>query len=240
MEEIRIISEPLGEGPVTILTGFPGSGLVGSIALQYIVDELKYEHIGNITSKYFPPVVMMANGLVNVPTRIYRKDNFIAIISDIPLHAAICYEVANGIIEWAQQTEIKEIVPLAGIITNEPEKRVFGVATDEQSLEDIKEKTQLLPLGSISGLPSSLLTECKLRDIPGFSLLGETVNSPDPRGAASIVSVLNELYSFDLAVEQLLEQATELEAALQAMAEQVQQTEQEQAVPKKEHLPMYG
>ncbi|MDD1664532.1 MAG: proteasome assembly chaperone family protein, partial [Methanomicrobiales archaeon] len=42
MDEIRIISKPLGDNTKTVLIGFPGSGLVGSIALQYLVDNLEF------------------------------------------------------------------------------------------------------------------------------------------------------------------------------------------------------
>ena len=67
--DIKIMASPLaGESP-TVLMGFPGSGLVGSIALQYMVDQLEFPLIGNMTSKYFAPFAMMAKGLINVPVQ---------------------------------------------------------------------------------------------------------------------------------------------------------------------------
>lgn len=237
MEDIKIISKPLTGSGKKVLIGFPGSGLVGSIALQYVVDQMDFEHIGNVTSKYFPPLAIMAKGVINVPVRFYEKEDFFAIVADIPIHPMICYEVANGIIDWLSQFPIQEIVTIAGIITNEPEKRVFGVATTAESLKLIDDKTIILPMGSISGIAGSILTECKVRDIPAVGLLGETVNTPDPRAAASAVAVLNTMYGLNIGVDALHEQATEIEAAMAKMAEQVQQTEQ---LPKKEQLPMYG
>ena len=98
--DIKIMAKPLaGEAP-TVLMGFPGSGLVGSIALQYMVDQAEFPLIGTMTSKYFPPFAMMAKGLVNVPVRIYEKPPLVAIVADIPVHPMICYEVANGIMDW--------------------------------------------------------------------------------------------------------------------------------------------
>lgn len=238
VEDIKITSKPLSAPESAVLIGFPGSGLVGSIALQYLVDQMKFEHIGNITSKYFPPLAMMANGVINVPVRLYEKDSFLAIVADIPIHPAICYEVANALLDWLADYRIREIVTIAGIITNEPQKRVFGVATSPEILKTIEDKTIILPMGSISGIAGSILTECIVRNIPAVGLLGETVNTPDPRASAAVMAVLNSLYNFDLDIEPLLEQATEIEAAMQKMAEQVQQ--QAEQVPKKEHLPMYG
>ncbi len=235
--DIKIMAKPLaGEFP-TVLMGFPGSGLVGSIALQYMVEQLEFPLIGTMTSKYFPPFAMMAKGLVNVPVRIYEKPPLVAIVADIPVHPMICYEVANGIMDWLDPFHPKEVVALAGVVTNETEKRVFGVATNEEILERIKDLTQFLPVGSISGIASSLLTECKVRGIPGIGLLGETVNAPDPRAAAAALGVLNQMYGLNVDMQPLLDQAEEIEATMHRLSEEVQSTEVSQ---KRENLPMYG
>lgn len=237
MDDIKVISRALAGAEKTVLIGFPGSGLVGSIALQYLVEQMEFEQIGAITSKYFPPVALMSKGVINAPVRLYEKDHLAAVISDVPIHPAICYEVANGIMDWLAQFDIKEVVTIAGIITNEPEKRVFGVATSSGALQHVEEKTIILPMGSISGVAASILTECKTRGIPGIGLLGETVNTPDPRSSAATIEVLNQIYGLNLDIQPLLEQAVEIEAAMSQIAEQVQKTE---AAPRREQLPMYG
>ena len=149
----------------------------------------------------------------------------------------ICYEVANGIMDWLTRFDIKEITTIAGIITNEPEKRVFGVATTREILQRLEEETIILPMGSLSGIAASILTECKTRGIPGLGLLGETVNTPDPRSSAATIEVLNKIYNISLDINPLLEQAVEIEAAMAQISEQVQKTE---ATPRREQLPMYG
>ncbi|KAF5082788.1 proteasome assembly chaperone family protein [Methanoculleus horonobensis] len=237
MDDIKVISRALKGAEKTVLIGFPGSGLVGSIALQYLVEQMEFEQIGAITSKYFPPVALMSKGVINAPVRLYEKEHLVAVVSDVPVHPAICYEVANGIMDWFVQFDIKEVVTIAGIITNEPEKRVFGVATSSGVLQRVEEKTIILPMGSISGVAASLLTECKTRGIPGIGLLGETVNTPDPRSSAATIEVLNQIYGLNLDIQPLLEQAVEIEAAMSQIAEQVQKTE---ASPRREQLPMYG
>ena len=237
MDDIKVISRALAGAEKTVLIGFPGSGLVGSIALQYLVEQMDFEQIGTITSKYFPPVALMTKGVINAPVRLYEKDNLAAVISDVPIHPMICYEVANGIMDWLTQFGIREIATIAGIITNEPDKRVFGVATTSPVLQRIEVQTIILPMGSISGIAASILTECKTRGIPGLGLLGETVNTPDPRSSAATIEVLNKIYDLDLDVQPLLEQAVEIEAAMAQISEQVQKTE---ATPRREQLPMYG
>ncbi len=148
----------------------------------------------------------------------------------------ICYEVSNGILDWLEPFKPKEVLTIAGIITNEPEKRVFGVATTTEALARIQEYTQILPVGSISGIASSILTECKIRGIPGFGLLGETINAPDPRSSAATIEVLNKVYNLALDVQPLLDQAVEIEQSMAKISEEVQSAE---TAPKKD-LPMYG
>jgi uncharacterized protein len=235
--DIRIFSKPLSNENTSVLMGFPGSGLVGSIALQYMVDQLEFTQIGSMNSKYFPPLAMMNKGVINVPVRFYEKENLAVIVADIPIHPMICYEVANGLMDWLEPHKVREVITIAGIITNEAEKRVFGVATTEDALPRIQEHTIILPIGSISGIASSILTECKIRNIQAYGLLGETINAPDPRSSAATIEVLNKMYNLDLDVKPLLEQAEEIESTMHKLAEQVQTAEQ---MPKKEQLPMYG
>lgn len=239
--DLKIFSKPLPTNGAAVLMGFPGSGLVGTIALQYMVDQMDFELIGSMTSKFFPPLAMMNRGLINDPVRVYAKNddkfNIAAIVADIPIAPMICYEISNGILEWVAQYQPKEVLTIAGIVTNEPEKRVFGVATTPEALTRIDQHTMVLPIGSISGIASSILTECKVRSIPAVGLLGETVNAPDPRASAATIEVLNKMYNLALDVQPLIEQAVEIEQSMGKLAEEVQQSVD--TTPKKD-LPMYG
>jgi uncharacterized protein len=227
---------PPGEG-AAVLMGFPGSGLVGTIALQYMVDQLEFELVGTMTSRYFPPLAMMNKGVINDPVRMYMKNDITAIVADIPIHPMICYEISTGILDWLVPLKPKEVLTIAGIVTNESEKRVFGVATTPEALVRIQDHTIVLPIGSISGIASSILTGCKIRNIPAYGLLGETVNAPDPRSSAATIEVLNKMYNLGLDVKPLLEQAEEIEQSMHRISEEVQQSAD--TTPKKD-LPMYG
>jgi uncharacterized protein len=237
--DVIVQSQPPSGEPLRVFLGFPGSGLVGSIALSYIVEKLGFTQIGVITSKYFPPMAMMTEGIIAVPVRIYEKDAMIAILADIPIHSQICYEVSIAILDWLKPYKIAEVVTIAGIITNELEKRVFCVTTGKELLEKIGENALILPIGSISGIACSILTECKVRGIPCTGLLGETINAPDPRAAAATTEVMNSIYALNVDTAGLLEQAEEIEAQMHRLSQEVQSAE-EQSVKTDPLLPMYG
>ena len=240
-ENVKIITQPTSfENPI-ILEGFPGIGLVGNIASQHLIDELEMEYIGSIESKYFPPIAVLFNGIINMPVRIYesKAHNLLTVISDIPIHPTISYEVSKTLIDWAQSLNVKEIISIAGIATMTAENKVFGAATNEEMLSRIKDKVEIFQVGTISGISGSVMTECYMRNIPAISLLGETHSpNPDPRAAASVITVLNSLFDLSINIDNLMAQAEQIEIELQKLAEQVK-TSEEGEQPKRE-FPMYA
>ncbi|MBA1341845.1 MAG: hypothetical protein C5S40_06845 [ANME-2 cluster archaeon] len=238
---VKIITKPLSlENPI-IVEGFPGIGLVGNIASQHLIDELEMEYLGSVESKYFPPIAVLFNGIINMPVRIYesKEHNILTIISDIPIHPTISYEVSKVLMDWAQSVNVKEIVSIAGIATMSSEEKVFGAATNDDMLNKIKDHVEIFQVGTISGISGSVMTECFMRNVPAISLLGETNSpNPDPRAAASVIKVLNIIYDLPIDTDNLMEQAEQIEIELQKLAEQVK-TSEEGEQPKRE-FPMYG
>ena len=55
----------------TILEGFPGFGLVGTISTEYLIEHLNAEKIGQITIEESPPMVAIHQGKVIDPVGIY-------------------------------------------------------------------------------------------------------------------------------------------------------------------------
>ena len=240
-DNVKITTKPISlENPV-IVEGFPGIGLVGNIASQHLIDELDMEYIGSMESKYFPPIAVLFNGIINMPVRIYesKEYNIITVISDIPIHPTISYEVSKVLMDWAQSINVKEIVSIAGIATMTSEEKVFGAATNDDMLNRIKDHVEIFQVGTISGISGSVMTECFMRNVPAISLLGETNSpNPDPRAAASVIKVLNIIYDLPIDTDNLMEQAEQIEIELQKLAEQVK-TSEEGEQPRRE-FPMYG
>jgi uncharacterized protein len=238
---VKIITNDVKSVNPVLIEGFPGIGLVGNIASQQIIDELKMEYIGSIDSKHFPPIAVLYEGLINMAVRIYesQEHNILMIVSDIPVNPVVTYDISKAILEWAHSVKVKEIVSLAGIATMSEEHKVFGAATTTEMLERIKEKVELFQMGTISGISGSIMSECLVRHMPAISLLGSTRSqNPDPRAAAVVIGVLNLLYDLNVNTESLIEQAEKIEIEMQRLAEDVRTSEQP-AIPRKE-FPMYG
>ena len=152
--DVKIVTKDIKlENPV-LIEGFPGIGLVGNIASQQIIDELDMTYVGSIDSRYFPPIAVLYEGLINMPVRIYEsiEHNLIIVVSDIPINPSVSYDVSKALVEWAKSINVKEIVSIAGIATMGEEHKVFGAATDKVMLEKIKDKVELFQMGTIIGI----------------------------------------------------------------------------------------
>ncbi|KUK45226.1 MAG: proteasome assembly chaperone family protein [Methanothrix sp.] len=243
-DEVQVIAErPRSQNPV-VIEGFPGIGLIGNIASQYVVNQLEMDYLGAIDSRFFPPLSVLVGGIAHMPVRIYEKSELgvVVISSDIPVHPAASYDVARGIVSWAESIGTKEMVCLAGITVMGEEQRVFGAATTEEMLDRIKGKVEVFEIGTISGISGSVMNECLLRKVPAICLLGETHSmAPDPRAAVFTVKMLNTLYGLEVETAELEERADEIELSMQKLAEQVKSTSAEEVPGKKElQFPMYG
>ena len=239
--DIKIVTKDIKSKNPVLIEGFPGIGLVGNIASQQMIDELDMTYVGSINSRYFPPIAVLYEGLINMPVRIYESEehNIIIVVSDIPINPSVSYDVSKALVEWAKSIHVKEIVSIAGIATMSDERKVFGAATNKEMLDRIKDKVELFQMGTISGISGSVMSECLVNEIPAISLLGATQSqNPDPRAAVVVIEVLNSLYGLLIDTDSLIEQAEQIEIEMQKLAEDVMTTEQSTS-PRKE-FPMYG
>lgn len=240
-DDVKIITTGINSEEPILIEGFPGIGLVGNIASQQIIEELSMEYIGSVESRFFPPIAVLYEGLINMPVRIYENAemNLLMVVSDIPISPSASYDVSKALVEWAMSVNVKEVISIAGIATMSDEAKVFGAATTEAMLDRIKDSVEVFQMGTISGISGSIMAECFMKKLPAMSLLGATRSqNPDPRAAAVVIKVLNELYGYSIDTESLIEQAERIEVEMQKLAEDVRTTEQVPATRKE--FPMYG
>ncbi|MGZ4848879.1 MAG: proteasome assembly chaperone family protein [Halobacteriota archaeon] len=224
-----IIEQEVSSKSPIILAGFPGIGLVGNIVATQIASELKMTQIGTIESRLFPPITVLFDGLTHAPVRIYEdpQNNFIVVLSDILIHPMIAYDIGKAVIGWARSLNAKLNIPIAGIATMREERTVYAAATGTEQLSLVKDKTETLVTGSISGIAGSIMNESHINKLPALCLLGETQGpTPDPRAAARVIDVVSNVLNVNIGTQKLVEEADQIETELHKLAEQVQGAEQ--------------
>ena len=196
-----------------ILVGLPDVGLVGNIAVSYIIEKLKMKELGYIDSPIFPPMVIIKESVVKNPVRIYGKDNIIAIISDLPLFQSLINPFFESLVGWVKKLRPRTIIGITGLPTqdrmqlNKPE--VSGISTTPGTRELLdKAGVKLLSDGVFVGTYAGLVRECNAQNVPCITLLAQShLNFPDPAASLEALSVVNRILNIDIDLKQLEEEA---------------------------------
>ncbi|MFN4336825.1 MAG: proteasome assembly chaperone family protein [Candidatus Nitrosocaldus sp.] len=197
-----------------IFIGLPDVGLVGSIAVSYIIDNVKMEEIGHVESDIFPPILLVRNGKVKNPIRLYSSErNMIALISEMPIHHSILQEFATSIADWFKRISPRLVINITGIPVqnrlNIDKPKVFYIATDEH-ISSLMRSTQatVFEEGLIFGIYAAILKACMSRDIPTLTLFTQShLNFPDPFASIEALEVLNKALNISIDLDALREEA---------------------------------
>ena len=101
----------------TVVLGFPGTGLVGSVAASQLVDALDLKFGGYITSPDFAPLAAIHNYIPLPAARIHysQKHNLVVILSEMSIPVANSMELADKILAFAKSLHAKSIISIGGI-----------------------------------------------------------------------------------------------------------------------------
>jgi uncharacterized protein len=251
-EDIQIIEyKEVDLSNAILIEAFPTVGLVSSIAGHFLIDQLKLEEIGTISSRYFMPAAVIHNGMPSPPVRICAGkkicgpnepcDQIVIIISEFMPSVDIIKPLGDAILAWAKKKKCSYIVTLEGTHGLDPKKpKTHGVAST-QKMKDILKKYSIdeTQEGMITGITGVLLFEgARLkRDI--LCLLAEAHTSyPDSRAAALLVEALDKMLpGIKINTEPLYKEADEIEQKIRSFIKQAQPT-----APSPVQLPthMYG
>jgi uncharacterized protein len=181
----------------TIVLGFPGTGLVGSVAASQIVDALDLKFCGYITSPDFAPLAAIHNYVPLPAARIHysQKHNLVVILSEMSIPVANSMELADKIFAFAKSLHAKSIISIGGISLKEEDSAVYVVSTDKGMVRDIVARKIAKPIreGATTGVTGVLLAKGALENFPVVTILAEAEQDfVDPKAASKALKVLSE------------------------------------------------
>ncbi|MBS3166876.1 proteasome assembly chaperone family protein [Candidatus Woesearchaeota archaeon] len=198
---------------VTILCGFPGVGLIGTIATRFLIEHLKFEEIGYIHSDKLKPIMAIHQSKMIEPIEIYyNQKKKLVIIQGIISLAGIEWLVADAIKEVAKTLNAKEIIILEGITAKSDKTEVlcYGDAFKKSNLKKLDE-------GIVLGTTAALLL--KLNNVS--CIFSETKTGlPDSAAAASLILSLDKQIGLNVDVKPLMQTAREVESKIKTIMEQ--------------------
>ncbi len=159
------------------------------------------------------------------------------------------YAFCRKLVDFARQLGVKRLFTFAAMATQmrpEQASRVFGAATDESNLDELRRHdVEILKDAQIGGLNGVLLGVAAQAGMQGACLLGEMphvfVQLPYPKGALAVLETFAAIARMDLDLFELRQQAEAVEERLhelfgameEAMDQQEAGVEQEFAVEEK-------
>jgi uncharacterized protein (TIGR00162 family) len=197
----HLISSPKLRKTV-LVEGLPGIGLVANIATAHLIKELKAEKFGEIISPFFQDfAVSDVEGGVRSPvvelyfSKLDKKPYDLIFLYGNTQALTIYgqYELCGKILDVAENFNCSLIACMGGLrkkdVSSPP--KVFCAATDLVTLNQIMEYNLGVLRGYISGVAGILMGLGKLRNIPGFCLLAETLGIyPDAAAAKAALTTL--------------------------------------------------
>jgi uncharacterized protein len=242
MEDIELIEyKDIDLSDSMLIVAFPTVGLISSIAGHFIIDNLKLEEIGTITSRYFTPATVIHNSIPSPPVRIYAGkkrcgpegscNQLAIIISEFMPPYDIIKPLTDTIFDWTKKKGCKILLTLEGthaiVYGKGKAPKIHGVASTPEMKNILKkhdiEQTQE---GMITGVTGVLLYEGVLKTRNVVCLLAEAHASyPDSRAAGSLIEKLDKMLpELKIDPKPLYKEAEEIEKRIRTFMEQSKPT----------------
>jgi len=209
---------------VKIIEGFPGFGLIGTIATEFLMEHLQTEKIGTVEMDEIPAMIAIHQNNVIEPISIhYNKQYNIVLVHAINIGHGLGWKLAETIGELAKKLNAKEIISLEGVGSPNPEaSRVFYYVTKNGGkIEKLKKIANPLNEGIIVGVTGALLA--KEVGVPVTAFFAEAKsNLPDSKAAAEIIKVLDAYTGLKVDYKPLLKQAEQFEQKLKKIIDKGQ------------------
>jgi len=203
-----------------IIEGFPGFGLVGTIATEYLISHLQTELVGKIWFESQVPSLAIHQGKIIHPIELhYNKKYNLLIVHTLNIQGEE-WKVADIILDIAKVTKSREIISLEGVGSpmQKPtdSSRIFYY-TNKPLLEKklTKTNTEKLNEGIIMGVTSALLMKS---EVPVSAIFAETATGlPDSKAAAEVIKVLDQYLGLKIDVGPLMETAQKVEEKIKEL-----------------------
>ncbi|MBW2977646.1 PAC2 family protein [Candidatus Woesearchaeota archaeon] len=214
---MKVVLKKKPKNPI-IIEGFPGFGLVGTIATEFLIDHLETEKIGKIWVEELPAMVAIHEGEVVEPIGIFYNGKYnIVIIHAISVTAGIEWKLTDAIVDIAKQVQAKEIISLEGIGSTAPaaETKTFHYTSNEKKSDKLKAAgSEALKEGIIMGTTGILMLKAE-KKVPVSCIFAETRSElPDSKAAAKVIEILDKYIGLKVDYKPLIKQAEKFEEKL--------------------------
>ena len=229
---MEIVLDKKPKSPV-VISGFPGVGMVGAIAAEFLIQHMGTEHIGKIILDKSPALVAIHEGKLVEPFSIYysRKYNIVVVHSILAVPGTE-WQAAAALLSICKTLKAKELVSIEGVASNsgeespQPSKSRILYYTNSAAKEKAlgRQKIEKLKEGIIMGPTSAVLI--RVEKLPVTCFFAETnTTMPDSSAAAQVIKALDGYLGLKVDYKPLLQLAAKFEEKLRNIMAQSQKAE---------------
>jgi len=235
---LNVFERPKLKNPIFI-EGLPGIGLVGKLAGDHLLDELKGKKFAELHSPYLPPQVNIQEDgtvkLVNMEFHSWAKNGreLVFLTGDFQgITPDSQYQMAEKTLDLALDLNVQRIYTLGGLatgnITQNP--RVFGAATSRKLVQEHgKYGVVFREDGAIFGASGLLLGLGMQKNIGGVCLMGETHGQlVDAKSAEAVLKVLTKILDVEIDMTALENKAEDTEKQMNQISKMISNQREEQ------------
>ena len=240
-----VIKKKINFTGYTMIEGFSGVGLVGTLASQYLVNNLDFIRVGYVYDEELPPVAVLNKGEILHPIRIYacKKSKIMLLTSELPMGINLSKKIASEISEWAKKNKIKQIISLEGMASLKKQSKpsVYYVTNSNVLAKKVESFGGIkLMDGFILGVSGELILECIDDNVPILSLMAESyTNIPDGFAAAELLTYVSNLVGIKINTKPLVSEAEIFERKIKDIISQFSKLKQAKQQDKSKYM-MYG
>ncbi len=214
--QIQLTQKP--KNPV-IVHGFPGFGLVGTIATEFLIKHLEAKQIGKICSDELMPVAAVHDSKIVEPLGIfYDKKHNLVIIHALSAVKGLEWKISGALLQLSKALKAKEVISLEAIGSEEQGMKTFYYTAVENKKKTF-EKMGLQPLkeGMVMGVTGALLL--KSPALVSCLFVESHVGLGDSKAAAKAVEILDDYLGLDVDYKPLIKAAEKFEETLKEILE---------------------
>jgi uncharacterized protein len=222
-----------------LIVGFPGTGLVGSICANYIIEKKSLHQIAFVDSEYIIPAAIYIGGKLRHPFRIYAdgKRALCVIVCEAPLRPEGVYSIMELVVTWALRNEVREVLVLDGVpvrgggLPSKDRKPMILSSSSSPSSFSNASKDDPIRNAMMMGVSGGLISACLSDEMPCTGVLIPSISGiPDPEGAAILLETISKMPSvpLEIDVKPLRQEGQAIERQLKEFMNSVRKEQQEE------------
>ncbi len=227
-----------------LIVGLPGIGSVGSLVGEYLKNELGAKRFASLYSPHFiHQTIMLKSGYVRlISNRFYykalKKNTLIILLGDTQAGTSEGqYEVNEKIVRFFKRLGGKTIYTIGGYSAGShyvQNPKVFGVATDKKTKEELSKKGVIFgqTSGAIWGSAGMIVSFAKKNKLRAACIMGETnLLEIDANAAKAVLEVISSLLGVKINLENIDKIKKETDKIIKELEEQAKAQNPQQANP---------